>query len=266
MKPHERDEFYLSQPDAEDDGEEYELEPPDPEVVAAQERRGRETIEASRTAIDIDDIYRDAGRQRSDEILEGWLQHFRHFRFQVRHLIIATAVVAIFLTLAKLQLLGVATVLLVMFGVAGLFFYLQWQEQKAEDEATRRREAMYAQRRAYLEKTTGRAGALPSTFDDMYAESEGAADHVTRRTTRPFQFSVFEMMVALTAAALLFGLVRVLGGPSNTASLLGFVALIGLIVHALGVEPPGIVVLGWWFALILYVLLSVAVAVFPSLA
>jgi hypothetical protein len=48
--------------------------------------------------------------------------------------------------------------------------------------------------------------------------------------------------------------------------MLGFIALFGLVVHALGLEPPGVVVLGWWLILALYVLLSIAVAVWSSFA
>ena len=50
------------------------------------------------------------------------------------------------------------------------------------------------------------------------------------------------------------------------ATMLGFVALFGLVIHALGVEPPDVVVLGWWMILVLYVLLSIAVAVWSSFA
>jgi hypothetical protein len=277
MDKRDRDEFYLSKADAEDDdGDDYELEPPDAEVVAAEERRGREAIDASRTTIDIDEIYRDAGRQRADEILESWFKDFKfRFRFQVKHLLIATAVLAIVLTLARLQMLGTVAVLLVMFSVAGLFFYLQWQEKKAEDEATRRRHEMYERRRAHFENM--KSGRTDAAETRVAADSEGitsarpgAADAaweeaVSREPFR-FRFSLAELMIAMTTAAVVLGLLYLLGTPSNTATLLGFVALVGLVVHALGFEPPSIVVLGWWLILVLYVLLSILAAVFPAMA
>jgi hypothetical protein len=157
MDSRSRDEFYLSKPgDVDDDGDDYELEPPDAEVIAAEELRGREAIEASRSTIDIDEIYRDAGRQRSEEILENWFRDFRfRFRFRVKHLLIAAAGLAIMLTLYKFNILGTALVLLVMFFVFGLTFYFARQEQRAEDDAMQRREEMYARRRAQQQKTHG---------------------------------------------------------------------------------------------------------------
>jgi hypothetical protein len=158
MNNRDRDEFYLSKPavDNDEDGDDYELEPPDAGVLAAEEQRGREAIEASRASIDIDEIYRDAGRQRSEEILQNWFKDFQFkFRFQTKHLLIAAAALAVILTLWKFGMLGTALVLLMMISVFGLYFYFSWQEQKAEDEATRRREEMYARRRAQQQKTSG---------------------------------------------------------------------------------------------------------------
>src|SRR5688572_32151148 len=136
-----RDKF--CSPDAEDDGDDYELEPPDADVLAAEELRAKAAIEETKMAIDIDEIYRQANRERGGEILEDWVRNFQ-FRFQVKHLLIGTAVLAIVLTLAKLQFLGTTLVILVMLSVAGLYLYLQWQEKKQREEADRRREELYA--------------------------------------------------------------------------------------------------------------------------
>jgi hypothetical protein len=276
MDHRERDDFYLSKPDDTDD-DELEVEPPDADVIASEERRAQEAIEATNATIDIDEIYRDAGRERSGEILENWFRDFKfQYRFQVKHLLIATAVLAIVLTLAKRGMLGTTVVLFVMISVAGLYFYLQWQEKKAQDEATRRRQEMYVRRRAHMMKTTGGGDAnvgstpasttaprptepLPNATDEAWQEA------MSREKFR-LRFSMGELMIAMTTAAVIFGLVQILGGASNTATLLGFVALVGLVVHALGFEPPNIVVLGWWFVLVLYVLLSITAAVWTSIA
>jgi hypothetical protein len=275
MDSRERDKFYSKSNDEEDDAD-YELEPPDPEVIAEAERRGKEVIEASRADIDIDEIYRDAGQRRSDEILDGLLKNFKlRFRFQISHLLILTAVAAIVLTLAKLQLLGVAVFLLVVFSVGGLFFYLQYQERKAEEEATRRREEMYERRRTHMQKASGggqHSGADKLPQEPLLASARTSAANddtwpaATSRQGFRFRFSMAELLIAMTTAAIVFGLVHVLGSPSNTATVLGFVALIGLIVHAIGFEPPNVVVLGWWFVLVLYVCLSILAAVFPAIA
>jgi len=75
------------------DDDEYELEAPDPEVIAAEARRDKALLESAREAIDIDAIYREADRNRGAEIIEQWFRNFR-FRFQVKHLLIGTALVA----------------------------------------------------------------------------------------------------------------------------------------------------------------------------
>jgi hypothetical protein len=278
MDTRDRDDFYLSKPkDDADDGDEYELEPPDADILAAEVRRGNEAVEATRASIDIDEIYRDADRQRSDEILQNWFRNFKFgFRFQVKHLLIATAVLAIVLTLYQLGRLGTAVVILVMLSVAGLYFYLQWQEKKAQEEASRRRHEMYERRRAAMQKmmSGGDAGAaeasasLQKPTEPLPNETDLAWQEAVSRDKFQFRFrfSMAEMLIAITTAAVIFGLVRILGGPSNTATLLGFAALIGLIIHALGFEPPGIVVLGWWLILVLYVLLSIFAAVLSSFA
>jgi hypothetical protein len=80
------------------------------------------------------------------------------------------------------------------------------------------------------------------------------------------RFSLREMMLAVTAAAVIFGLIHALGGTANAATLLGFLALVGLVVHALGFEPPGVVVLGWWVILVLYVVLSIVAAMWSAFA
>ena len=56
-----RDRIYTA--DVEDDDAELELEPPDAEVLAAEERRAQEAIDATMMSVDIDEIYRDADRR-----------------------------------------------------------------------------------------------------------------------------------------------------------------------------------------------------------
>jgi hypothetical protein len=276
MDHRDRDKFYSppSKPnDDDDDDGDYELEPPDPEILANEVKRAKDAIDATNATIDIDEIYRDASQQRSDEILQNWFRGLRGFRFQVKHLLIATAVLAIILTVGAKMGWGGGFALLVMLSIGGLFFYFQWQEQKAEEEATRRRQEMYARRRAHFEKMSGKSApedtsiytAGPEPASGQSSDDTGDAwDKATAREPFSFQFSLAQMMLAMTTAAVIFGLVH-LSGASNAATMLGFVALIGLVVHALGVQPPSIVVLGWWLILVLYVMLSIAAALWSGL-
>jgi hypothetical protein len=256
-----------------DDDSDYELEPPDADVLAAEERRAKEAIEATLTSIDIEEIYREESRDRGGEILQEWTRNLK-FRFQVKHLLIGTALLAIGLTLWRWGVLGTTLVILTMLSIAGLYLYLQWQEKKQRDEAERRRREMYARRRARLDNRGGESAvdgdepkvepvapppALPNETDEVWQKS------MAQEKFR-IHFSLREMMLAITAAAVILGLVQALGGTANTATLLGFVALIGLVVHALGFEPPEMVVLGWWLILVLYVLLSIVAAMWGGFA
>jgi hypothetical protein len=65
-------------------------------------------------------------------------------------------------------------------------------------------------------------------------------------------------MIAMTVAAVTLGMIGYFGGPGPTATILGSIALIGLVVQALGFSPPQAVVLSWWFILVLYVVFSIA--------
>lgn len=257
-----------------DDDDEYELEPPDAEVIAAEERRAREVVDATRVSIDIDEIYRDADRQRGSELLERWVRNtdFR-FRFQVKHLLIATAVLAIALTLWRLKLFGSTLMLLAMITIAGSYLYLMWQEKRQQQEAERRRRTMYQRQREYYEQrnrpgpasaTAGAHAVADQSASETNAGADSAADAAPRSLR--LQFSLKQLLIAMTAAAVIFGLVSLFGGPANTATMLGFVALLGLVIHALGFEPPEIFVLGWWLVLVLYIVLSMAAVVWSGFA
>jgi hypothetical protein len=101
--------------------------------------------------------------------------------------------------------------------------------------------------------------ALPNEANVVWQEA-------TARRKLRFQFSLKQMLVAMISAALIFGLMHVLGGPANTATILGLLALAGLAVHAAGFDPPEIVILGWWLILVLYVFLSIVAAAWSTFA
>ena len=104
------------------------------------------------------------------------------------------------------------------------------------------------------------AGEAATIYDDLrFGEGDARFEASRRSPAFPFrfQFSLWQLLVAMTCAALLIGLVRILGGPAHTATALGFLVLIGLMISAIGVNPPEILVLGWWLILVLYVLFSI---------
>lgn len=265
-----RDKFYGS--DVDDDAE-LELEPPDPDVLDAEKRRGEEAVAEVKRTIDIDEIYRDAEHSREVEILEGWLQGLRvkgaGFQFQIKHLLYATALLAIVLTLIRLEILGTALVILLMIGVGALTLYLQWQEKKRRDEADRRRQRMYAERRAHLDRQRAHPSAATGEPTPTVPKSPATDEfeEARQKAAKPalrFQFSLRQLLIAMVVAATVLGLIQVLGGPQNAATMCGMIALIGLVMHAVGVEPPEIVVFGWWVMLLLYVTLSIFAAIWSA--
>jgi Flp pilus assembly protein TadB len=263
-----RDKLYsAAAPDGEDEDGDYELEPVDPELIAADERRAAAAIDVHRTAIDVNEVYRDVDANRDNVIFQelvGRLRNFR-FQFQIKHLLIATALAAVLLTLHKLGM-GLFTMfaVLIMGGVAGLSIYLKWEENKRQEEANRRRQKMYAARRAQQARLSGQA--VEEEVDDespLDSPDQTAMPPVPARQFQ-FQFSLQQLFLAITGAAVLLGLITALGGASNAATLCGLVALAGLAVPALGYRPPEIVVFGWWALLVLYVVLSVLAAMWAG--
>ena len=81
-----------------------------------------------------------------------------------------------------------------------------------------------------------------------------------------FQFSLRELLMTMTVAAVTLGILRLMGSAETAATLLGLVALFGLVIYAVGYEPPQVVVLGWWLTLVLYVGVSIFAAVWAGLA
>ena len=108
---------------------------------------------------------------------------------------------------------------------------------------------------APIELTPPPVDSPPNEAADMWEAELPAAE--------PFRirFSLRSLMIAMTVAAVSLGMIHFLGGPGPTATILGSIAFVGLIVLALGFEPPQSLILGWWFILLLYVLLTIAGAV-----
>jgi hypothetical protein len=266
MDERERDKFY-SPPEPTDDDEEYELEPLDPAIASAEKRHAEQVAEQVRASIDIDEVYREADRSRGTEIIENWARNF-HYRFHIKHLLFATAAVVLAIAAAKLNYLVPAVMILILGSIAGLYFYLSWEDRKQQAEAYAKRQELYAKRREQMQSIgKAPAGAEPQRPNEPVTSAamppDPAADMWTEAPEpEPFRirFSVRSLLIAMTVAAVSLGMISILGsGPM--ATILGLFAVAGLIVHALGFEPPQPVIFGWWFTLLLYVLLSVVGAV-----
>jgi hypothetical protein len=67
----------------------------------------------------------------------------------------------------------------------------------------------------------------------------------------------------MTAAAVVLGVLALIG-PDKMALALGIVALLGLVVQTAGLDPPRMIVLGWWILLVLYLAVGVIAALRPD--
>jgi hypothetical protein len=251
-----------------DDGQDYELEPPDAEVLAAEGRRAKETMIESSLAVDVDEFYRELD-SRHDIAFGRKTGDAKRFQFQIKHLLILTAVVAVVLTIVKLTGFSAMLMLVVLIVVGCVVAYMDFQQQRRWVEAQRRFEEKCERQRKFLEsrfRPMQNRGGPATIYDDVpFGGSLPEAPSAPPRTQFRFQFSMWQLLAAMTFAAVVLGFVRVVGGPNNAATLLGFVALGGLLAHALGAEPPAIVVLGWWLTLAMYVLMSLGAAFLGAL-
>jgi hypothetical protein len=192
------------------------------------------------------------------------LRGFR-FQFQIKHLLVVTALVAMLLALRQWGVSLITVFVLLFLGAVGvLTLYLKWEENKRQQAADKRRRQMYAERRAHLLRQSGQDAkevavepTPPEPLDEIRRQAAVIRDF-------RFQFSLAQFLVVLTCAVLLLGLVNFLGGPTNVGTLCGLIALAGLAVYALGYQPPEIVVFSWWVMLVLYVVLSLLSAVWSG--
>jgi hypothetical protein len=265
MDERDRDKFYSPPTPPVDDDEELELEPLDPAIANAEQRRAAEVAEQVRASIDIDQVYREAERNRSEEIVEGWIRNFK-FRPQIKHVAYATAALTVLIAVSTLGPFFPTFAIMTICGVAGLYLYLSWQDSQQQAEAAAKREKLYAKRRAAMQP--GGAARVEAVEEEEIEEAVRRPDSIPDMYSEPpppepfrLQFSMRSLLILLTIAAVGFGLIHFLGGPGPTATILGFMAVAGLLVHALGFDPPQAVVLVWWLILAMYVVLSIAGAV-----
>jgi hypothetical protein len=253
-----RDKLYTADADDSESDDELELEPPDPEVLAAEQRQAAEAINAHRKAIDINEVYNDLDANRDNMIVAEWLARWRgyRFQFQIRHLLILTAVVALLLAVRHWIYLGTLFIVGIMLAVAGISLYLKLEENKRQEEADRRRQKMYAERRAHQAgRSVPPSEAKPSEPEPPPQPAQDRAPPLRVRDFR-FQFSLSQLLIAFTVAAVLLGFGAAFAGASSLATICILVVLAGLIVPAMGLRPPDVVVFGWWMLLALYVGLS----------
>ena len=131
-------------PPDEDDDFELELEPVDPAILELQRQHAERKTDEAVTRATFDELYEEKPKGEY-ELKVDW-NRLRQFRFTTRHLLIATAVLAILLTI-KTQLGGCMSLFVIaMAGIAAGWFAIYRTERREAAERERRREEFLALR------------------------------------------------------------------------------------------------------------------------
>ena len=235
--------------------DDLELEAVDPEILQHKRQRTQRKIREVEDRVDIDELI--APKEHVDPYS---LDDFKKFRFSIRHLMIATAVCALLLTLF-VQFKGACMPLFV--GGCAALGTGWWLVLRKEREQTLARQKLGEQMKARIAAQRAAEDGRPIEK----AQPAQVMDDVSVTEPKPaftFSFSMKQLMVTFTIVAVALGLAQGIGGADNAALMLGFIALLGLAVHAAGFDPPPIVVLGWWMLLVLYLFVGLIAAVTKS--
>lgn len=136
-----REEFYRgADPDAED-GDEYDLLPPDESIMEAERQRAQEMVDFAQKQVDLAILDREAQGLEGHH-LEDYAQLLR-MRFQTKHLLIAMAVLAVALTIGLVTGFGVVLVVGTFALLAGAYAYLTWKELQRQNEWDAKRAEIY---------------------------------------------------------------------------------------------------------------------------
>jgi hypothetical protein len=233
-----------NRPPIDDDDAELELEPVDPGILEMERQRGQRHTDEAVAKIDLDELHQDRDQDGYDV---DWGK-LRQFRFSTRHLLIVTAVLAIAMSLHRSLGLGLTLFIMLVGGVAAGWMAVFRRDRQRDAERQRRREEFLANRDA------GAAAALASSDDS----------EAPRQQEFKFAFSLKQAFITMTAAAVMLGILRLIGLETLTLTL-GVLAAAGLLVLMVGkLEAAPALVFGWWVLLVLYLLFGLVQAAFAN--
>lgn len=138
-----RQTFYRGQDPEADEEDDYEILPPDEEVIAGEKRRAEEAVAHASKAVDLDHLYRDHTDTAINDI-QDYLKDVR-FQFGVKHLLMAMTALAVVFVLGRMMFGGLGTVLLILtfLTLAGAYGWITWQESIRYREWEAKRDELY---------------------------------------------------------------------------------------------------------------------------
>jgi hypothetical protein len=240
----------MADPYDEDDDYELELEDVDAEVLEhARVRATRqvEETEARAARLETFDVPTEAEAIGLDDL--------KSFRFTTWHLLVATALVAVFMSVIKLGggcngifIAGLMTL------AAGWWYVLRKERNERLARERRRLEI-----EARLEKSRKKETVVTERMAGLEPVEE---EFVPTKPALSFSFSLKQILGTFAVAAVVLT-IATLFGPNTASLVLGIVAVLGLAIQVIGIELPGILVFGWWILMLMYVAMSLW-AVFSS--
>lgn len=236
---------HSADPHDEDDDFELELEPVDPEVLAHEKRRTADKVKQAGLSVDVNEVF----DEQANEGLDFDARWITEFRFSMKHLLILTAVLAIGLTVYT-QMGGCNLLFWGFVTLVAVGWYFVMKEERALIALRQQRKA---ELRAMLEGDAtdpGDTGDFAEQIAAMKAETGGQ-----EKPRWEIRFSMQQMLIAFTVAAVTLALSRLFGGETMSL-LLAFVALGGLVCYALGYEANRLVVFTWWLLLVMYLIVG----------
>ena len=242
------------------DVHEYELEPPDADVLASEARASQEFLSAAESRIDVDELFREGDRFDHDKMLAEFVRD-GGFRFQTKHLLIATAILAFYLAFGNVIGYPIATLLLFIAGISGMLYYMNHREKLHQDRLAERKKVFKAQLQAKQKGTSAPASQppLPNEADKSWQQA------LEQESSFGSRFSPRQLLIAFTVALIVVALCTWTGSPFATLLLLGTFAAIGISVHIARYEPPDQLVLIWWCTICLYVVMSIFSIIWTAL-
>lgn len=234
-------------PDEDDDDYELELEAVDPEVLSHARERATRQVQETEARAERLETYDAPGE--ADTI---GFDDLKGLRFTTRHLLVTTAILAVLMSIVKLG--GGCNGL--FFGALVLLAFGWWWvlSKERHERLERERRRLEIDARIAAVRKTAQGGEIESTVR-MAGLEPAEEDEIPEKPALTFSFSLKQLFWAFTIVALILGLAYLVG--SDRASLmLGTIAVLGLAIHAVGFELPGIIVFGWWILLVVYVIMS----------
>lgn len=253
-----RQTFYRGQDPEAEAQDDYELLPPDEDVIAGEKKRAEEAVHHASKAVDLDELYREDNSVTIQEV-EQYLQDFK-FQFGTKHLLMAMTAFALLFVLGRYVFeSGALIVVLTFTALASIYGWFTWQEHKRRQEWERKRDKLY---RRHQERHDEDIETSVDSPDESWRgitrqdSSLAAWDAAVARPPIRLSFSTFDLLTVATLLCIAMVAVALWGLPGATLAC-GILLVGGVMWNMLLPHPPQGLASGLWVLVLFYVGLNV---------